>query len=543
MTSGDVSLIPVLADSRQDGGPGVPRQDFVKGGNVIPRTIEIVSRVFMRANVVSLGFVPVLLAVMLSSCAPAGAQNPPESVGWKGANNVIAERMWGSGTTRNYTATEQDVVDAINAGIRWSRFVVYTPSSDPAIPGTQPLSDLDRLVNMQAAHGMNMMMNIQQLSDTYDPNNTTARTNYKNWVTSIVNRYKTKIHYYEIHNEENGNGPGFWMVGVDAVPGRGDCQRNAFNTAIYDAGVRTYFAFLQDSYTAIKAADSTAKVIIGGLSEWTEECFIDRITAEGAYQWMDYMALHPYADTPDGSILRLQALKSRMATWPVPYRNMGIWITEVGWQSTDPHFNVYADPTTKANNLVQEMNLLHSNGITAPIFWYDLHEEDSSVMFGLTQRDPANPSVDNYQPAYYSFQGMPDAALGGGTLLSQGRPAAASSVEGPGLEALYAFDGDIYNTRWSSLSSDPQWLRVDLGATKTIREIKLYWESAYAKAYRIEVSNSTSGPWTTLYSTTNGPGGNEDLIVSGSGRYVRMYGTVRWTPWGYSLYEMQVYGN
>jgi hypothetical protein len=29
--------------------------------------------------------------------------------------------------------------------------------------------------------------------------------------------------------------------------------------------------------------------------------------------------------------------------------------------------------------------------------------------------------------------------------------------------------------------------------------------------------------------------------VSGSGRYIRMYGTARGTRYGYSLYEFQVY--
>jgi beta-glucosidase len=31
--------------------------------------------------------------------------------------------------------------------------------------------------------------------------------------------------------------------------------------------------------------------------------------------------------------------------------------------------------------------------------------------------------------------------------------------------------------------------------------------------------------------------------VSGSGRYVRMYGTQRGTQYGYSLWEFQVYGS
>jgi len=31
--------------------------------------------------------------------------------------------------------------------------------------------------------------------------------------------------------------------------------------------------------------------------------------------------------------------------------------------------------------------------------------------------------------------------------------------------------------------------------------------------------------------------------VSGSGRYVRLYGTARATQYGYSLWEFQVYGS
>jgi beta-glucosidase len=46
----------------------------------------------------------------------------------------------------------------------------------------------------------------------------------------------------------------------------------------------------------------------------------------------------------------------------------------------------------------------------------------------------------------------------------------------------------------------------------------------------------------TIYSTTTGTGGTQTLSVTGSGRYVRMYGTTRATGYGYSLWEFQVYG-
>ena len=47
--------------------------------------------------------------------------------------------------------------------------------------------------------------------------------------------------------------------------------------------------------------------------------------------------------------------------------------------------------------------------------------------------------------------------------------------------------------------------------------------------------------WTTIYSTTTGTGGNQTLSVTGTGRYIRMYGTARATQYGYSLWEFQVF--
>jgi len=130
---------------------------------------------------------------------------------------------------------------------------------------------------------------------------------------------------------------------------------------------------------------------------------------------------------------------------------------------------------------------------------------------------------------------------GQGTLLSQGKTATASSSENSSFTAPNAVDGNT-GTRWSSGFSDPQWLEVDLGAVHTISQVKLDWETAYGTAFQIQTSDDGSN-WTTVYSTTTGTGGDQTLNVSGSGRYVRLYGTARATQYGYSLWEFQVYGS
>jgi F5/8 type C domain/Beta-1,3-glucanase len=126
------------------------------------------------------------------------------------------------------------------------------------------------------------------------------------------------------------------------------------------------------------------------------------------------------------------------------------------------------------------------------------------------------------------------------TLLSQGKPTTASSEENASFPPADATDGNT-GTRWSSAFSDPQWLEVDLGATSTVSQVVLQWETAYATAFQIQTSNDNAN-WTTIYSTTTGTGGTQTLNVTGSGRFIRMYGTTRATQYGYSLWEFQVYG-
>jgi Beta-1,3-glucanase/Putative Ig domain/F5/8 type C domain len=81
---------------------------------------------------------------------------------------------------------------------------------------------------------------------------------------------------------------------------------------------------------------------------------------------------------------------------------------------------------------------------------------------------------------------------------------------------------------------------VDLGSVQSICRVTLYWETAYGKAFQIQTSTDNA-TWTPIFSTTTGTGGTQTLTVSGSGRYIRMYGTARGTPYGYSLFEFQVF--
>ena len=131
------------------------------------------------------------------------------------------------------------------------------------------------------------------------------------------------------------------------------------------------------------------------------------------------------------------------------------------------------------------------------------------------------------------------------TNLALNRPVVASSTESTTHSASNAVDGNM-STRWSSNFSDPQWIYVDLGSSRAISQVKLIWEAASGRNYVVEGSNvSDFSTKITLVTRTNMPDGarTDDFTgLSGSFRYIRMYGTVRTTQYGYSLFEFEVYG-
>ncbi|MGE5431610.1 MAG: discoidin domain-containing protein, partial [Syntrophomonadaceae bacterium] len=96
-------------------------------------------------------------------------------------------------------------------------------------------------------------------------------------------------------------------------------------------------------------------------------------------------------------------------------------------------------------------------------------------------------------------------------------------------------------TRWSSAFSDPQTITVDLQEVYKVEQVLLHWESAYGRQYRIDLSENGNN-WTTVKNETNSDGGLDAITCSQNARYVRMYGIQRATEWGYSLYELEVFG-
>ncbi len=113
------------------------------------------------------------------------------------------------------------------------------------------------------------------------------------------------------------------------------------------------------------------------------------------------------------------------------------------------------------------------------------------------------------------------------SLLSQGKPATASSTENatPGV-------GGRRRQHRHPLVERVQRPAVAPGRPRRVRDDqpgRAQLGDRRTRSPSRSRPRTTAATWTSIYSTTTGTGGMQTLTVTGTGRYVRMYGTVRAT--------------
>jgi hypothetical protein len=203
-----------------------------------------------------------------------------------------------------------------------------------------------------------------------------------------------------------------------------------------------------------------------------------------------------------------------------------------------------------ATSVTMSGNTYDANGDVISIEWSQTEGPGQAAFSNTTT---AKPVVSGLELGQYVFQmkasanGKADSAQITVNVneanIAKNKPISASSVQGA-YSASNANDGNL-TTRWSSLDSDPQWIKIDLNGTFEITGAKIVWEAAAAKVYTIDVSaNGTD--WTTVYSTSSGAGGTVNYTINIIARYIRMNSTQRINTsqyWGNSIYEFEVYGS
>jgi hypothetical protein len=107
--------------------------------------------------------------------------------------------------------------------------------------------------------------------------------------------------------------------------------------------------------------------------------------------------------------------------------------------------------------------------------------------------------------------------------------------------AVNAVDGNP-STFWKSKNEATPWIYVDFEKEINFERVVLDWGNNYAISYRLQAV-SASNVITTIYEKTNGNGGKENILLNGSGRYLRLLCTQKlFADSGYVLKEFEIYG-
>lgn len=118
-----------------------------------------------------------------------------------------------------------------------------------------------------------------------------------------------------------------------------------------------------------------------------------------------------------------------------------------------------------------------------------------------------------------------------------------SSGSSSSLISNNSVDGDKSDkkSRWSSNVSNDAWMQVDLGKSKYIDEVRIFWDEAYGTKYKILLSEDGIN-YNEIFNEENGTNGF-DLIKfkPTKARYVKFQGVQSAKSNGYSFLEFEIY--
>jgi len=226
------------------------------------------------------------------------------------------------------------MLDALKAaGVTWVRIDPpwgWLERDGKGVYDATRLADVDRCVELTRQRGINIIMATHETPGWANNNAGAAApptnpTDFRDFMQTMAARYRGKVRAWEIWNEPN-------------------------NSTFWTGSVGSYVSLLKAGHDGVKAGDSGALVVLGGVM-YNDDAYIRSVYASGGKGYFDVVATHPYqgvGDEPpehadDGNrswFTHLPAVRRVMAD----YGDLAkpIWLTEFGWSA---HANTSGTPS------------------------------------------------------------------------------------------------------------------------------------------------------------------------------------------------------
>lgn len=253
---------------------------------------------------------------------------------------------------------------------------------------------------------------------------------------------------------------------------------------------------------------------------------IELVTAGGDKDgYLDFYMVH-YYDNEGGNGQQHSPFHHNASYWQM---DKPILVAEFGAKGYNKNFNMSPTECYKQ---------IYERGYVGALSWtYTGHDGFGS----LNEAKAGIGYLKTNFPNDLIFSAQPSISLGTNRALN--KPVTVSSTEANSIHIAKNINDGNNGTRWSSLYADNQSVIIDLQTRYSISDIVINWEAAYAQTYSIQVSNDLT-TWTSLLPTTTGNGGKDILQkLNGAGRYIRLNLIKRATTFGFSVYEIEVYGS
>ncbi len=383
-------------------------------------------------------FVAILMAC--SSFSAASGQGVSETPMVESLNKLVGERF-GVGSSMLFHHAQVNAVypgegsnmhrefDALQAaGVKWVRCNFVWNEMEPGSTegnwgfdgrdlggGLHPNSDL--VVDLAHAHGIKILGILGATPAWANGNNwaSVPPTNptgpggtpdskfmeaWREYVTTVCERYKGRVDAWEIWNEENTLNT--WLLTQPANP-------------TLDQYVDSYVQLLEPTWQAIRAVDPQVKIVMGGVAGLGRDplepqgdvdyYYIEACLQRGAAAYLDAIAYHPYGEVcgwshPEESRCRsiVQDLRQLISQYS-PGKPIEMWITEFGWRGYDQ-----GTKASQAKYILRDLINYADNSEVGPdmVFSYKLWDEGGAPeeYFGLLNNDFSSKPAYNYYKCF-----------------------------------------------------------------------------------------------------------------------------------------------